>query len=202
MLILYYFSSVQSLSHVWLFVTPWIAACQASLSITNSQSSPKPMSIESMMPSNHLILCRPLLLLPSIFPSIRVFSGESALRIRWPKYWSFSINISPSNEHPGLISFRMDWLDFLEVQGTLKSLLQHHSSKASILWSSAFFTVQFSHPYMTTGKTIALTRWTFVGKVTSLLFNMLSRLVITFLPRSKHVLISWLQSPSAVILEP
>ena len=153
------------------------------------------------MPSNHLILCHPLFLLPSIFPSIRVFSNESALCISWPKYWSFSFNISPSNEHPGLI-FRMDWLDLLAVQGALKSLLQHHSSKAAILWRSAFFTVQLSHPYMTTGETIALTRWTFVGKVMSLLFNMLSRLVITFLPRSKCLLISWLQSPSAVILEP
>ena len=157
---------------------------------------------ELVMPSNHLIVCRPLLLLPSIFPSIRVFSNESALRIRWPKYWSFSFNISPSNEHPGLISFRMDWLDLLVVQGTLKSLLQHHRSKASILQCSAFFIVQLWHPYMTTGKTIALTRWTFVGKVTSLLFNMLSRLLITFFPRSKRLLISWLQSPSAVILEP
>ena len=154
------------------------------------------------MPSNHLILCRPLLLLPSIFPSIRVFSSESALLIRWPKYWSFSFNISSSNEHPGLISFRMDWLDLLADQGTLKSLLQHHSSKASILLQSAFFTVQLSHPYMTTGNTTALTRWTFVGKVMSLLFNILSRLVITFLPRRKHLLISWLQSPSAVILKP
>ena len=154
------------------------------------------------MPSNHLILCRPLLLPPSVFPSIRVFSNESDLRIRWPKYWSFSFNISPFNEHPGLISFRMDWLDLLAVQGTLKSLLQHHNSKASILRHSAFFTVQLSHPYMTTGKTIALTRQTFVGKVISLLLNVLSRLVITFLPRSKHLLISWLQSPSAVILEP
>ena len=153
------------------------------------------------MPSNHVILCRPLLLLPSIFPSIRVFSNESALCIRWPKYWNFSFNISPFNEHPGLISYRMDWLDLLAVQGTLKSLLQHHSSKASILRCSAFLTVQLSHPHMTTGKTIALTRWTFVGKVMSLLFNMLSRLVITFLPRSKCLLISWLQSPSAVILE-
>ena len=173
-----------------------------SLSITNCQSPPKPMSIESAMPSNHLIICHPLLLLPSIFPSIMVFSNESALHIRWPKYWSFSFNIIPSNEHPGLISFRMDWLDLLAVQGTLKSLLQHHSSKASILWCSAFLIVQLSHPHMTTGKTIALTRWTFVGKVMSLLFNMLSRLVLTFLPRSKHLLISWLQSPSAVILEP
>ena len=144
------------------------------------------------MPSNHLILCRPLLLLPSIFPSIRVFSNESALHKRWPKYWSFSLSISPSNEHPGLISFRMDWLDLLAVQGTLKSLLQHHCSKTLILWSSTFFTVQLSHPYMTTGKTTTLTRWTFVGKVTSLLLNMLSRLVITFLPRSKCLLISWL----------
>ena len=151
------FSSVQSLSRVWLFVTPWTAARQASLSITNFRSSPKPMSIESVMPSNHLILCRPLLLLPTIFPSIRVFSDESALRIRWPKYWSFSFNISPTKEHPGLISFRMDWLDLLAVQGTLKSLLQHHSSKASILQCSAFFILQLSHPYMTTGKTIALT---------------------------------------------
>ena len=159
------------------------------------------MSIESVMPSNHLILCRTFLLLPSIFPSIRVFSNESALHIRWPKYWSFSFSISPSNEHPGLISFRMDWLDLLTVQGTLKSLLQHHSSKASILWHSAFFTVQLSHPYMTTGKTIALTRQTFVGKVMSLIVSMLSRLDITFLPRSKHLLISWLQSPSAVILK-
>ena len=154
------------------------------------------------MPSNHLILCPPLLLPPSIFPSIRVSSTESVLCIRWPKYWSFSFNISPSNEHPGLISFRMDWLDLLAVQGTRKSLLQHHSSKASILQHSAFFIVQLSHPYMTTGKTIALTRRTFVGKVVSLVFNMLSRLVITFLARSKRLLISWLQSPSAVILEP
>ena len=160
------------------------------------------MSIESVMPSNHLILCCPLLLLPSIFPSIRVFSNESALHIRWPKYWSFSFNISPTNEHPGLISFRMDWLDLLAVQGTLKSLLQHHCSKASILLCSAFFIVQVSHPYMTTGKTIALTRQTFVDKGMFLFYNMLSRLVITFLPRSKHLLISWLQSPSAMILEP
>ena len=162
---------------------------------------PKPMSM-SMMPSNHLILCRPLLLLPSIFPSIRVFSNESALPIRWPNYWSFNYNISPFNGYLGLISLRMDWLDLLAVHGTLKSLLQHHISKASILQRSAFFTVQLSHPYMTTRKTIALTRWTFVGKVMSLLFNMLSRLVITFPPRSKHLLISWLESPSAVILEP
>ena len=160
------------------------------------------MSIESVMPSNYLILCRPLLLLPSIFPSIRFFANESILHIRWPKYWSFSFSISPSNEYSALISFRMNWLDLLAVQGTLKSLIQYHSSKASILRRSAFFTVQISHPYMTTGKTIALTRWTFVGKVISLLFNMLSRLVITFLPRSEHLLISWLQSPSAVILDP
>ena len=160
------------------------------------------MSIESVMPSSHLILCRSFLLLPPIPPSIRVFSNESTLRMRWPKYWSFSFSISPSKEIPGLISFRIDWLDLLAVQGTLKSLFQHHSSKASILWHSAFLTVQLSHPYVTTGKTIASTRWTFVGKVMSLLFNMLSRLVITFLPRSKHLLISWLQSPSVVILEP
>ena len=154
------------------------------------------------MPSSHLILCCPLLLLPSIPPSIRVFSNESVLHIRWPKYQSFSFSISPSNEHPGLISFRMEWLDLLAVQGTLNSLLQHHSSKALIFWCSAFFKIQLSRPYMTTGKTIALTRWTFVGKVLSLLFIILSRLVITFLPRSKHLLISWLKSPSAVILEP
>ena len=160
------------------------------------------MSIELVMPSSHLILCRPLLLLPPIPPSIRVFSNESTLRMRWAKYWSFSFSISPSKEIPGLISFRIDWLDLVAVQGTLKSLLQHHSSKPSIIRHSAFFTVQLSHPYMTTGKTIALTRRTFVGKVMSLLFNMLSRLVITFLPRSKHLFISWLQSPSAVILEP
>ena len=196
------FSSVQSLSRVRLFETPRIAAHQASLSITISRSSLKLTSVESVMPSSHLILCHPLHLLPSISPSIRVFSNESALRIRWPKYWSFSFSISPSKEHPGLISFRMDWLDLLAVQGTLKSLLQHHSSKASILRRSAFFTAQLSHPYMSTGKTIALTRRTFVGKVMSLLLNMLSRLVITFLPRSKHLWISWLHSPSAVILEP
>ena len=160
------------------------------------------MSIESVMPSSHLILCRPLLLLPSIPPGIRVFSSESTLRMKWPKYWSFSFSSSPSNEHLGLVSFRMDWLDLLAVKGTLKSLLQHHNSKASILWHSAFFIVQLSYPYMTTGKTIALTRRTFVGKVMSLLFNMLSRLLITFLPRNKCLLISWLQSPSAVILEP
>ena len=174
----------------------------ASLSITNSRSSLKLMSIELMMPSNHLILCHPLLLLPPIPPSIRVFSNESTFHMRWPKYWSFSFNISPSNEHPGLISFRMDWLDLLSVQGTLKSLLQNHSSKTSVLQCSAFFTVQLSHPYMTTGKNMALTRRTFVDKVISLLLNVLSRLVITFLPRSKRILISWLQSPSAVILEP
>jgi len=190
------------LSHVRLFATPWTAAHQASLFIINSQRLLKPMSIESVMPSNHLILCCLLLLLSSIFPSIRVFSNESVLHIRWPKYWSFSFSISPSNEYSGLISFRMDWLDLFGVQGTLKSLLQHHSSKASILRCSAFFTVQLSRPYMTIGKTIALTRRTFVGKVMSLLFNMLSRLVINFLPRSKHVLISWLQLPSAEILEP
>ena len=178
------FSSVQSLSRVQLFATPWTAAHQASLSITNSQSLLKLMSIESVMPSNHLILCRPLLLPPSIFPSIRVFSSESVLHIRWTKYWSFSFNISPSNEYSGLISFRMDWLDLLAVQGTLKSLLQHHSSKASVFRRSALFTVQLSHPYVTTGKTIALTRCTFVGKVMSLLFNMLSRLVTAFLPRA------------------
>ena len=197
-----FFSSVQSLSSVQLFMIPWTAALQASLSITNSQSLLKLRPIESVMPSNHLILCRPLLLLPSIIPSIRVFSNESALRIRWPKYWSFSFSISPSNEYSGLISFRMDWLDLLSVQRTLKSLLQHHSSKASILRHSTFFIVQLSHPYMTTRKTIALTRWTFVDKVMSLLFNMLSRLAITFLPRSKRILISWLQSPSALFWSP
>ena len=197
------FSSVQLLSCVQLSVTPCTTAHQASLSITNSWSSPKPMSIESVMPSNLLILCHPLLFLPSIFPSIRVFSNESALCIRWPKYWRFSFNISPSNEHPGMTSFRMDWLDLLAVQGTLKSLLQHHSSKAPILWCSAFFIyspiLTSIHDYW---KNQALTRQTFAGKVVSLLFNMLSKLVITFLPRSKRLLISWLQSPSAVILEP
>ena len=172
------------------------------MSITNSWSPPKTMSIESVMPSNHLILCCPLLLLLSIFPSIRVFSNESPLRIEWPKYRSFNFNICPTNEHSGLISSRMDWLNLLAVQGTLKSLLQHHSSKASILWRSAFFIVQLSHPYVATGKTIALIRWTFVGKVTSLLFNMLSRLVITFLPRNKCLVISWLQSLSTMSLEP
>ena len=187
-----FFSSVQSLSRVPLFATPWITARQASLSITNSRSSLRLTSTESVMPSGHLILCHPLLLLPPIPPSIRVFSNESTLHVRWPKYWSFSFSIIPSKEHPGLISFRMDWLDLPAVQGTLKSLLQHHSSKASILRCSAFFTVQLSHPYMTTGKTIALTRWTLVGKVMLLLLNILSKLLITFLPRSKPFLISWL----------
>ena len=194
-------SSVQSLSHVRLFATPWIAARQASLSITNSQSLFKLTSIESVMPSSHLILCHPLLL-PSIFPSISVFSNESVLCLRWPKYWSFSFSISSSNEYSKLISFGMNWFDPLTVLGTLKSLLQHHSSKASILHHSAFFIVQLSHPYMTTGKTIALTRWTFIGKVMSLLSNMLSRLVITFLLTGKRLIILWLKSPSAVILEP
>ena len=183
-------------------MTPWTAARQASLSITNSESLLKLMSIQLVMPSNHLILCHPLLLLPSIFPSIRVFSNESVLGIRWPKDWSFSFSISPPNEYSGLIFFRMDWLDLLAAQGTLKSLLQHHSSKAPILRHSAFFRVQISHPYMTTGKTITLTGRTFVGKVMSLLFKMLSRLVVTFLPSSKHLLISWLQPISTVILEP
>ena len=183
-------------------MTPWIAARQAFLSINNARSLLKLMSIESVMPSSHLILCCPLLLLPSIPPSIRVFSNESTLHIRWPKYWSFSSSISPSKEHPRLISFRMDWWELFAAQGTPKSLLQHHGSKASILRRLAFFTVQPSHPYKTTGKTIALTRQTFDDKVMSLLFNMLSRLVITFLPRSKHLLTSWLQAPSAVILEP
>ena len=189
---------VQSLSRVQLFVTPWNAARQASLSFTISQSLLKLMSIESVMPSNHLLLCSPLLLLPSIFPSIKVFSNESALCIRWPKYWSFSFSISPSNEYSGLISFRTDSFDLVTVQGTLKSLLQCHSSKASVLQCSAFFMVQLSHPYMTTGKTISWTIWTFVGKVMSLLFNILSRFVIAFLPRSKHLLILL----STVILEP
>ena len=196
-----FFSSVQSLSHVWLFVAPWTAASQASQSITNSLILLKLMSIKSVMPSKHRILCHPLLPLPSTFPSIRVFSNESALCIRWPKYWSFSFSISPSNEYPGLISFRIDCFSLLAVQGTLKSLLQHHSSKASILWHSHFFMVQLSHPHMTTGKTTPLTRWAFVSKVMSLLSNMLSRLVIAFLPRSNRLLISWLQSPSAAILE-
>ena len=175
---------------------------QDSLPKTNSQSLLRLMSIESVMPFSHLILCCPLLLPPSIFPSIRAFSNESVLHIRWPNYWSFSFSISPSNEYSGLISFRMHWFDLLAVQGTLKSLLQHYSSKASILWCSAFFVVQLSHQYMTTGKTIVLTRQTFVDKIMSLLFNILSRLVIAFLPRSKCLLISWLQSPFAVILEP
>ena len=181
---------VKSLSRARLLATPGTAACQASLSFTNSWSFLKLMFIESVMPSNHIILCHPFLLLPSIFPSIRVFSNESALRIRWPKYWSISYSIGPSNEYSGLISFRMDWFDLLAVQGTLKSIFQHHSSKASSLWCSAFFILQLSHPYMTTGKMIALTRWTFVGKVMSLPFNTLSSLVIDFLPRSKCLLIS------------
>ena len=181
---------VQSLSHVRLFATPWTAARQASLSFTISRSLLKLMSIESMMPSNYLILCRPLLLPPSIFPSIRVISNESALCIRWPKYWSLSFSISPSNEHLGLTSFTIDWFDLLAAQGTLKTLLQHYSSKTSILWCSAFFMVQLSHPYTTTGKTIALTRQTFVGKAMSLLLNKLFRFVIAFLPRSKHLSIS------------
>ena len=193
-------NSVQSLSHVWLFVTPWTAACQASLSTTNSRSLLRLTSIELVMPSSHLILCCHLLLPPSISLSIRVFSNERVLHIRWPNYWSFSFSISPSNDYSGLISFRIDWFNLLAVQGTLKSLLQHHSS--SILLCSAFFTVQLSHPYVTTGKTIALTRWNFVSKVMSLLFNTLSRFDIAFLSRSKHRLISWLQLPSTVILEP
>ena len=198
----YQFSSVQLLSRVWLFVTLWTAVCQAYLSVTNCRSLLKVMSIELVMPSNHLNLSCPLLFLPAIVPSTRVFSNESVLRIGWPKYWSFSFSISPSNEYSGLISFLMDWLDLLAVQGIPKSLLQHHSSKASILHLSAFFILQLSHPYMTTGKIIALTRCTFVGKVMFLIFNMLCGLVITFLPRSKRLLISWLQSPSTVILEP
>ena len=187
------------ISRVRIFAIPW-TACQASLSILKSQSLLKLMSTRLVMPSNHLILCRPLLLLPSVFPSIRVFHNESVLHIRWLKYWSFSSSISPSNEHPGLISFRIDSLDLLAVQGTLKSLFQHYSSEAPILRCSAFFIVQLSHPYMTTGKTIALTRQTFVSKVMPLLFHMLSRFVIAFLPRSKHLLILWLQLPSVVIL--
>ena len=202
MYIVYYiciqFSSVAQ--YILLFLTPWTAARQASLSITNFQTLLKLMSINSEMPSNHLILFCPLLLLPSIFPCTRVFSNESVLCIRWPKYWSFSI--SPSNEYSGLISFRMDWFNLLVAQGILKSLLQHHSSKVSILWHSAFFIVQVPHLYMTTRETIALTRRTFVGKGMSLLFNMLSRLLIAFLPVSKDLLLSWLWSPSAVILEP
>ena len=195
-------TSVQSLSRVQLFVTPWIAARQASLSIANSQSLLKLMSIESVIPSNHLILSCPILLPPSVFPSIRVFSNESVLCIRWPKYWSFSFSINPSNESSGLIYPRVDWLDLLAVQGTLKSLLQHHSSEASILWCSAFFIVQISHPYMTTGKTMTLTRWTFVSKVMFLFFNMLSSLVITFLPSSKCLLFPGCSFHSAAILEP
>ena len=193
---------VQSPSCIRLFATPQTVAHETSPSFTISQSLLKLMSIEPVMPSNHLVLCRPFLFLPSIFPSSRVFSSESALHIRWPKHWSFSFSISPSNEHPGLISFRMDWLDLLAVQGILKSLPQHHSLKVSVLWHSAFFIVQLSHPYMTTGKTIALTIWSCEGKVMSLLFNMPSRFVIVFLPRSKCLLISWLQSLSAVIWEP
>ena len=181
--------AVQLLSRVPLSATPWTAARHASLSFTTSWSLLKLISLKSVMPSNHLILCHPLLLLPLIFPSIRVFSNESALHIRWPKYWSFSFSISPSNKYSGLISLRTHWFDLFAVQGTLKSLLQHHSSKASILWCSAFFIVRLSHPYVTTEKTIALTRWTFVGKVISLLFNMLSSLVITFLPRSWFILL-------------
>ena len=200
--LLHQFSSVQLLSHFQLLVIPWTAARETSLSITNSQSLCRLMSIELVMPLDYVILCRPLLPLPSVFPNIRVISDESALRIRRPKYWSFSFNISPSSEHSGPISFRMDWLDVFAIQGTPKSLLQHHSSKPSILRRLVFFIVQLSPPHMTTGKTIALTRQTFVGKVMSLLFNILSRLAITFLPRTKHLLISWLQSPSAVILEP
>ena len=195
-----YIYSVHSLSCVRLFATSWTAARQASLSITNSRSLLKLMSIESVILYNHLILCCPLLLLPSIFSSIRVFSNESVLRIRWPKYWSFSFN--PSNEYSGLISFRIDGFDLLAVQRTLKSFPQHHNSKVSILWHSTFFIVQLSHPYMTTGKIIALTRQTFVSKVMFLLFNMLSRFVIAFLSRSKRLLIAWLQPSSAVILEP
>ena len=195
-------SSVQSPNCVWLFATPQTAAHQASQSITNPQSLLKLVSIESVMQSNHLILCSPFLLLPSIFPSIRFFSNESVLCIRWPKYGSFSFSISPSNEYSGLISFRVDWFYLLAVQGTLKSLFQHHNSKQMIHWRSGFFIVQLSHPYMTTGKTIALTRQTFVSKSMSLLFNMLSRLVITFSPRDKCLLISWLQSSSTVIFEP
>ena len=193
------FSSVQSLSCFQLFVTPWTAELQASLSITNSWSLLKLMSVELVMPSNHL--CHPLNFSPSMFPSIRVFSNESVLYIRWSKYWSFTFSISPSIEYSGLISFKMDWLNLLAVQGTLKSLLQHHSSKASILWCSALFLVQLSHSSMTTGKTVALTRQKFVGKVISLLLNMLSSFIIAFFPKSKHLLISWLQSSSAMILE-
>ena len=198
----YTYSLVQLLSRVQLSAIPWTTTHQASLSITNSQSLLKLMSIESVMSSNRLILCHLLLLLPSIFPSIRVLSDESVLHIRWLKYWSFNSSISPSNEYSGLISLRIDCLDLLAVQGTLKSLLQHHTSKAFILQCSAFFIVQLSHPYMTTGTIIALTRWIFDGKVMPLFFSMLSGLLIAFLPRSKHVLTSWLQSPPTVILEP
>ena len=201
--VIIHFSSVQSLRQVRIFATPWTATRQASLYITNSQSLPKLMSIKSVMPSNHFILHHLLLLLlPSIFPSIKIFANKSVLHIRWPKYCSFHFSIRSSNEYLGLISCRIDWFDLLAVQGTLKSLLQHHSSKASILQYSAFFIIQLSKPYMTTGKTTALTRQIFAGKVMSLLFNMLSRLVITFLSRSKCLLTSWLQSPSTVILEP
>ena len=197
-----FFSLVQSLSHVGHFVTPWSAARQASLSMTNSRSLLKLMSIESVMPSSHLVLCHPLFLLTSIFTSIKVFSSELALHIMWPKYWSFSFSFSPFSEYSGLISLRIDSFDPRAVQGTLKSLLQHHGSKASVLRRSVFLMVQISHPYVTAGKTIALTVQTFVSKVISLLFNTLSRLVIAFLPRSKCLLISWLQSSSTVILEP
>ena len=189
------------LSHVQLFETPWTAAFQVPLSLIISQSLLKLKSIELVMPSNHLILCPPLLLLPSIFPSIRVFSNESVLHIRWPRYWSFSFSITPSNVYSGLISFRIDWFDLLAVQRTLKNLLQHHSSKALILWHSNFFMAQLSHPYMTTGKSIALIIWTFVGKMMSLLFNTLSRFVIAFLLRNNYLLILWLQSASTVLLE-
>ena len=199
---IYIFGWVHSLSRIQLSATPWTAARQASLSITNSHTLLKLTAIELVMSSNHLILCCPLLLLPSIFLSITLVCSELVLCIRWPKYWSLSFSISPSSEHSGLISFRMDWFDLLVVQGTLKILLQHHSSKASILRCSAFFVVQLSRPYMTTGKTVALTRRTFVGKVMSLLFNMLSKFVIAFLPRSKCLLIPWLQSPSEVKMEP
>ena len=194
-----HFIVVQSFSHVWLFVTPWTAACQVSLSFTISWSLLKFMSIELVMSPNHFILCHLLLFLPSIFPSIRVFSNEMALRIRWPKYWSFSFSISSSNDYSGLISFRIDWFDRLAVWGTLKSLLQHNSSKASVLQRPPLFMAQLLHPYMTTGKSIALTRWTSVGKIMSLLFNLLSTFVIAFLPRNKHLLISQLQSSSTVI---
>ena len=194
-----HFIVVQSFSHVWLFATPWTAACQVSLSFTISWNLLKFMSIELVMSPNHFILCHLLLFLPSIFPSIRVFSNEMALRIRWPKYWSFSFSISSSNDYSGLISFRIDWFDRLPVWGTLKSLLQHNSSKASVLQRPPLFMAQLLHPYMTTGKSIALTRWTSVGKIMSLLFNLLSTFVIAFLPRNKHLLISQLQSSSTVI---